>query len=293
MRTVLRASALVALVVLVAACAGGPVRSGASSPTPGGVGALDHATGHGDVLLRYDERGGFVGPGFFVSQAPIFTLYGDGTVIFRDPMQDPLPAVDGVAPNRAFRTARLSEEQIQSTLVMAIEAGGLGIARIEYRNDQVADASTAIFTLNAAGHEKTVSVYALGLDVPGMPDALARAAFARLAVRLGDFDQGGSIPTREYAPERYRGILFDGQPGQPGQARAKPWSWTDLRPSDFVAPANRSEPEVPVHILSVAQVEALGIAPYRGGFQGLELIGPDTTTPYSLAVRPLLPDDTK
>ena len=37
------------------------------------------------MILRYEEGGGFMMAGFIATQAPIFTLYGDGTVIFRNP----------------------------------------------------------------------------------------------------------------------------------------------------------------------------------------------------------------
>ena len=101
---------------------------------------------------------------FTASQAPIFTLYGDGTVIFRNPAQDPLEPVANVYPNHPYRIAKLSEEQIQALLTSAIGEGGLGAARANYENNMVADASTAIFTLSAGGMTKTVSIYALGIE---------------------------------------------------------------------------------------------------------------------------------
>jgi hypothetical protein len=299
MRSVVRSVALVGLFALVGACSGAPASgsppgsvppSGGPASTPGpstGDSAkIDHATGATDIVLRYDEGGGFMGPGYLATSAPIFTLYGDGTVIFRDPRQAPLPPVGDVRPQRPFRTARLSEEQIQSTLVFAIGEGGLGTARLEYGNDQIADASTATFTLNAGGLTKTVSVYALGLDVPGMKDVPQRAAFARLADRLRTFDGNGAILTQEFAPERYRGILFGDQPADPG---AKPWPWADVKPSDFVVAAGPGGGQ-PTHVLTVAQAEALGIEPYRGGVQGLTLAGPERKF-YAFLLRPLLPDE--
>ena len=74
----------------------------------------------------------------------------------------------------------------------------------------------------------------LGLEVEGMPDAPARAAFKNLADRLADFDNGGATPTEAYAPERYRGILMDGA-AAPDQ---KPWPWADIKPTDFPFPAD-------------------------------------------------------
>ena len=66
-------------------------------PSPSGTpaaGAVEHKTGATDVILRYDEGGGFMIAGYSASQAPPFTLYGDGTVIFRNPMLE-MPAAQG------------------------------------------------------------------------------------------------------------------------------------------------------------------------------------------------------
>jgi hypothetical protein len=301
MSNLARPAALATIIVLAVACTGGapaatnppsaapPSASPAGSPSasPGAFGAIEHATGASDVLLRYDQGGGFVMPGFLASQAPIFTLYGDGTIIFRNPAKEGPPPVGTVFRQAGFRTAHLSEEQIQATLEMALGQGQLGIAKREYRSDQVADASTALFTVNAGGLQKVVSVYALGIDVPNSTDAIQRAAFQKLADRLADFDQGGSITTDPYQPARYRGILMDGGPGDPA---AKPWPWKDVAPSDFAIPADPNAIRFPVHVLTAEQVAALGIEQPEGGFQGMTLVGPSGTF-YSFSLRPLLPDD--
>src|SRR6188508_2927395 len=120
-----RRAALPAILVLLAACSGaapGATTAPSAAPpsaspsaSPGAFGAIEHATGATDVILRYDQGGGFVMPGFLASQAPIFTLYGDGTVVFRNPAKDGPPPVGNVFRFNQFRTAKLSEEQIQAT----------------------------------------------------------------------------------------------------------------------------------------------------------------------------------
>jgi hypothetical protein len=300
MSNLARPASLASILLLTVACtAGGPAAStpptgappsaapaGSPSASPGAFGAIEHATGATDVLLRYDQGGGFVMPGFLASQAPIFTLYGDGTVVYRNPANEGPPPVGNVFRFGGFRTARLSEEQIQATLEMALGEGQLGIAMREYSNALVADASTALFTVNAGGIKKTVSVYALGMDAPNMADATARAAFQKLADRLADFDQGGRIPSDPYEPTMYRGILMDGFGGE----GAQDWPWTDLKPADFAIPADPNAIQFPTHPLTAKQVEALGIEHPEGGFQGMTLTGPDGKT-YSFSLRPLLPDD--
>ena len=89
-----------------------PAALPARPPAP--FGAIDHATGATDVLLRYDVGGGLMMPGFSATQTPIFTLYGDGTVVFRNQTAEPPPAIGSVMPMSPLRTAKLSEEQIQA-----------------------------------------------------------------------------------------------------------------------------------------------------------------------------------
>lgn len=288
-----------ALVVVACSSSGASPSSGASgspspstpaaSPSPSAVpvGAIDHATGSTDVLLRYEEGGGFVMPGFFATQTPIFTLYGDGTVIFRNPTKEPPPAIGSVTPMNPLRTARLNEDQIQGVLQEALGQGGLGIARESYENMMVADASTAVFTVDAGGVDKTVSVYALGLDVPGMQDAIARANFKKLADHLADFDAGGTVTTDVYAPATYRAILMDGT----GQAGAQPWPWATIKPSDFAFPADPNAFQLATKSVTAADVDALGLGPVQGGFQGMVLTGPSDGKVWAFSIRPLLPDE--
>jgi hypothetical protein len=229
--------ALATLSLVLAACSAGGVSptaapsdgsSGAptAAPTTAGEDDLDHETGATDVLLRYEEGGGFVMPSFAVTLVPHFTLYGDGTIIFRDPAQEFPPAEGSIFKAGPMKTAKLSEEQIQDLLKLALDEGGLAQAKAEYTNDMIADASTAVFTITAGGQTKTVNVYALGLDMEGMEDAQARAAFAQLAKTLTTIDQGGVIVATDYEPAAYRGILIEAPGAIEPDIRA--WPWEDI-----------------------------------------------------------------
>ena len=160
MPNLLRSTLALALIILVAACGGSsgtlpsPAASGGSSPSPvasasdspADFGAIEHATGATDIVLRYEQGGGFVAPSFTVSQAPIFTLYGDGTIVFRNPVLE-WPAPNGsVIRQNPLRAAKLNEDQIQELLKYALGEGALGIARVQYDFGGVADAPTATFT---------------------------------------------------------------------------------------------------------------------------------------------------
>ena len=265
--------------------------SGAPSETPSAttsVGAIDHLTGATDILLRYDEGGGFVPPSYSASMAPHFTLYGDGTVFFRNPALEIPPMQGSVAVLNPFRTAKLSEEQIQDLLIFALGEGGLAAARPDYRNDMVADASTATFTVQAGGIKKTVSIYALGMDVQGLADAPARAAFAKLAQRLTDFDQGGAFATDVYAPASYRATLFESPGVVAPDVRA--WPWDELAVTDFKPSADPTGLQFPHRTMTAEDLAPLKVSDYEGGFQNLVLTGPDGKL-YTLSVRPILPDE--
>ena len=298
-----RPAALAALVLVLAACSGSAAggspatSSGPSSPptsppsaNPGTVGAIEHKTGSTDVILRLDEGGGMLMPSYTAAQAPPFTLYGDGTIIFRNPMANPVPRIGSVEPLTPFRTATLNEEQIQALLEHALREGGLGGARAEYMEMFVSDSPTSVFTVNAGGLAKTVSVYALGFEQDGMADLLARKTFAKLRDHLLDIDQGGTVKTDLYAPERYRAYLFEGQPGAPDQ---KPWPWADIKTREFVGNGDPNAFPMPARVMTAAQIASLGIKPFEGGLIGVPLAGPGDGKFYTLTVRPLLPDDAK
>jgi len=116
-----RIAALPLVLTLVAACSGASATPTPSSPgaTPGvsptpavtagpTVGAIDHKTGATDVILRLDEGGGFVPIDFLASQAPSFTLYGDGVIVFQPKVETfPQPDASGVVHGVPWRTAKL------------------------------------------------------------------------------------------------------------------------------------------------------------------------------------------
>jgi len=294
----LSAFALSAVACTSAGASSGPSSSPAPSAAPStppsatpNADAIDHPTGATDVILRYDEGGGFVMASYAATMLPPFTLYGDGTIVFRDPTLELPPMEGSIGKANPMRTAKLTEAQIQDVLKLALVDGGLATARPEYMDMQVADAGTAIFTVNAGGLTKVVSVYALGIDPPTAgPDAAARAAFAKLAESLTSIEKGGAITASDYAPTAYRGILMDAAGvTDPG---VKAWPWTDLTPADFVPAADPNGLQFPHHTLTPDEVAALGVTGFEGGLQNVTLTGPDGKT-YTLSTRPLLPDETE
>lgn len=223
--------------------------------------------------------------GFVVTEAPQFTLYGDGTVIFRDnniaaPSQSN-PNLIVLAP---FQTARLDEADMQALLRFALVDSGLGVARGTYSSGTVADAPTATFTINAGGLSKTVSVEALGIDIPQNADAPILAAMAKLGDAVRDFAPSVEGETA-WAPERWRGVLTPDVLNPPVA-----WPWPEIAPADFVQRPEPDAPQFPIRTMTREEVDALKLDGIDGGFSGLSLTGPDGKV-YAFALRPLLPDE--
>jgi hypothetical protein len=287
-----------------AACTGGgaasaPGADGGGSPTVGSegpateapaVGAIAHPTGADEIILRLDESGGFVPPEFLAAHVPQFTLYGDGTVVFVQTTAVPPERNDGVFVGQPVRTATLTEDQIQTLLEYAIRDGGLGTARAEYQNPLVADAPTAVFTLNADGAEKTVSVVALGMeDMEPNADTPIKQALGELGTRLRDFDQGGSLESQPYLPAAYRGVILE-QQGLEG-VQIRDWPWTDLTPADFKLPADPNTLPQGTATLTPEQAAALGVEGWENGIASGVFLRDDAGKVYSFVLRPLLPDE--
>ena len=135
------------------------------------------------VVLRMSVGGGFVPMSVAMLEMPTFTLYADGSAIFR-------PSTGGTfdAPP-AFVQAQLSDEQAAALLAYAAGPGGLAAAAEQYDDMFVSDAPTTVFTIDTPELSKTVSAYALGFEDPaGNPDAEILAQLDALADTLSTFE---------------------------------------------------------------------------------------------------------
>jgi hypothetical protein len=279
------------LAISASACGSspGPAASPGGSPAPGSTPAptgtptaygIQHPTGARDVVLRVETSGGFAPIEFMATSAPSFTLYGDGTVVFRDSTANPPVSNDNVNRSVPFQTIRLGEDAIQSLLANAIGPGGLGIAVGPYMG-HVADLPSTDFTIIADGRTKTVSITGLSPDMHEPQEAGIVTALAGLVDRLDHFGDavGGEEP---YVPLAYRGVLT---PMDQAIGPAVKWPWA-FGPDAFVMGANEL---LLTHTLTGADVAALGIDRADGGLQGLTL--EQGTRFFSFALRPLLPDE--
>jgi hypothetical protein len=220
---------------------------------------------------------------------PYFTLYGDGRAVFVSTSSVVEPTPDGVLTGMPIRTAVLSEQQVQDLLILALRDGGLAVARADYPNPNVADAPTTVFEIHADGDSKTVSIMALGMEGEPGPDMAIKAAFQKLAGLLRDFDKGGSLGSVPYAPAAYRGVLNDASGAQ--GVKVREWPWPDLAPIDFKLPADPNVLQLRTRMLTPAEALAIGVDGFANGIVGgVFLRAPDGAL-YSLALRPLLPDE--
>ena len=294
-------AALLLVAVTATACSsagGSPAQSadGSAGPTtaPSAVtGAISHPTGADEIVLRLDDAGGMLWPEWFAAHAPTFTLFGDGTVVFASASDLPAPG-RGRRDGQCAASGPRSSPRTRSRRCSSTRSprAGSPTARAEYQNPLVADASTAVFEINADGIEKTVSVVALGMeDMEPNADTAIKQAMNELATRLRDFDAGGSLASVAYEPPAYRGTLtpVEGLEG----VTFTDWPWTDLAPSDFAPPEDPMALPQGTRVITPEQAAALGIEGFEGGIPGGIYFRDDAGKTYSFALRPLLPGETE
>jgi len=172
---------MLTLALVANACA----TAGATSGTPGASGSMhletigpapnySVQTGSTNLILRMAEEGGFVAPGYLLTETPQFALYGDGTVIVPGPVDMIYPGP--LLPN--LRVLHVAPDEIQR-LLAAADADGLLGPDASYDATNVADAGTTVFTTTADGLTHVIRAYALMAEAK-TDDAAATAARAKL-----------------------------------------------------------------------------------------------------------------
>ena len=156
-----------------AGCGGADTDSPAGSstaPPASQAGAIEHATGPTDIVLRVNTGGGFVPVEFNLKSLPSYTLYGDGTVIRPVVSSADVAQAPNVTP---LETIKLDETGIQSLLEQAKAAGLLAPGTVDYGDMGalgVSDMPTTNVTLNAGGVTASHDAYGL-LFAPTEPPA--------------------------------------------------------------------------------------------------------------------------
>jgi hypothetical protein len=245
---------------------------------------IDHADGPTDVVLRFDVGPGDFGPcelcggwGSF-TPGPEFTLYGDGSVLFRHVAAE-APLAGAVSLGHPFRLGRIDEARIQSLLRDVAAVGLLGLSdHYDFGTDND-DPTHSVFTIRAGGVDKRVDVYGPG------------GRFATFAGHLPGFDRGTPLSTKIWAPERYWGLLIEISPliavgvlaDVPLEDRlAWPWPWIEPW-AEPLAGGRR--------VMSRDEIAIFGDPDEGGVVRQVFLVGPDRGTIYSYSEWPLMPDD--
>jgi hypothetical protein len=249
-------------------------RPGASSP-----GGVAHPTGSTDIVLRMDTSGGLAPLTEVLAHAPEFTLYGDGTVIFRGADD---PDGDGFPP---FVQAHMEPGSMDALLLEALDQGGLRDAREPF-DGRATDLPTTVFTVDADGVARSVAVSGLGMTPPDGPDDAEYAALVDLGVKLVTFgEQVDTYQTAQpYQPTTYRAFLL---PTSDPSAEAIPWPWSDLTPADFGPYLDLDG--VLIGGLKPEQAGRVTTVP-SGGVPSV-VVEDAAGTQYALTIRPLLPGE--
>ena len=147
-----------------------------------------------------------------------------------------------------------------------------------------------MFTLNADGAAKTVSVVALGMEDPELTaDSAIKQAMAALGNRLRDFDAGGSLAEHAVRADRLPGRA----PGAAGpRGRRDPRLAVD-RPHArrLHVPERPERAPAGTATLTPEQAAALGVEGFENGIAAGIWLRDDAGKVYSLVIRPLLPDE--
>jgi hypothetical protein len=176
---------VLALLLLLVACADAPT-------TPGDGGSIEHATGRTDLLVRVAFEGGLVAAEENLTSVPIFSLYGDGTLVTPGAQIEIYPAP--ALPAISSRT--IDEAGVQAILGETIDAiEGVPDDLDDLGSMAIADAPWTVLTVNARGVDRTIRAIGLCCVNPseqpqGMPDEVfqGRRQLERLVTRLGGLD---------------------------------------------------------------------------------------------------------
>jgi hypothetical protein len=269
----------------------GLAAAGCANASDTGDDGVDHPVGADQLILRVSMEGGFVPIEYTLTALPGFSLLGDGTVVTLGPQIEiyPGPALP------ALVATPVSEEGVQQIIRYAVDAGLLEDRSYEDMGSVgIADASTTVFTLNAAGVTHTTRVYALSelaQRPPRMSDEEfeARRVLQDFQVRLGTLrtwlPEGSVGDDGAYAPAAMRVFVGEYRP-DPGLTQS-PIDWP-LTPGlgGFGTPAPPSD-------LRCGVVDGDDLATLMPLAQQANQLTPWVSdgTRYGIIFRPLLPGE--
>lgn len=263
-----------------------------TAPPVSQAGAIEHATGPTDIVLRVNSGGGFVPVEFNLKALPSYTLYGDGSVIRPIASGADAAQTPNVTP---LETIKLDETGIQRLLEQAKSVGLLAPGTIDYGDMGalgVSDLPTTIVTLNAGG--VTASHHAYGLvftpaDPPAgtLPQAQldARAALRGFVALTEQQDPRAAA----YAPTRLA-VWAAPALAQP-TGDSPPIVWPLATAPTVSAPPGAEGIDFQCSVVAGDDVATLVDAVQKAPAGAQWIAGADRHATFQLVVRPLLPDE--
>ena len=312
-----RLIALSVLALSLGACSSAaPTATPASSPAPTGTPPSPSPTaspspaGPAKVVFRVARAGGFIAPSAELATFPDVSIYDDGTVVMPGPeqMADPRPAVPDI------QVARVSAAGLASILASA-GATGLADPAASFDGGPAPDAGVTLITIDLGGAVRHVRIVSLGdatrddgLDSKVVANRVKLRAFLAgltdLPKLLGADLVAAPAP---YVADSLRLIV---NPGAPGIGGGNTLAW----------PLATGLATFGAEITSAGggPVAGVGVGPMAAGLNGgggaarcgvvkgadlstlTPLLAKATTLttwtsdgqPYTVVVRPLLPDET-
>jgi len=289
-------AAVAGLLLLVSACA---ARAAGVDPPPTAAPPTDADR----LVLRIERVGGFLPIGVTEASLPVVSVYGDGRVI----TEGPVPAIyPGPAlPNVQVR--QISTDDVRALVDRALAAGVSDTA--DLGRPTIADATTMRFTVVTGATTYVREVYALGetggtartgggIGAPSAPVApgqltadqqAARGKLLDLAGALTDLDGtlgAASVGAAEpYTPRAVAAVVTAWHPRvtDPPQPQ-RPWPGPAL-------PGTQLGGQAGLTCLSVSGDAAAALLDAARQANGLTPWTSADGTPWSVAFRPLLPDE--
>ena len=275
---------VVVLAILAAACAAPTPSPRVSSPA-----VLTPTPDARDVLvLRYEcVSGPITAPRDRACFGPTFSLYGDGTVIFRRAPIPELPEVGGALLYPPYQRAvltRVAAAELYTAASQVLRAVAAKPAPPADPNAPIGDPFYYdTFFVLIDGRPLTVAPG----QGPVPPAHVSTPELGPLTRTLeGYFPDNADLtaPMDPWSPDRFLTSVGPGS-GLP----TADWPWPDLAPDDFAAPPGSTDAGGP-QVLDQAHA-ALAGGMNSGGLSGLWVRGPDGTGAYSVSMRALMPDE--
>ncbi|WP_306214034.1 hypothetical protein [Actinoplanes sp. RD1] len=276
----MRTAAATASILLLAACAQPSTGAAGSSPSSAPP-SLPSPGGADDLLLRVASVGGFVTPDLRAGRLPTYSVYADGRVIFLgpEPAIYPGPAVPNVV------VASIPPEQA-AELVSSATAAGL-VPGADFGQPGVADVPTTQFTVR----DTVVGVEALNEAQPEDPRLTAAQKAARTKVKaflteLDDLTAGfqaqEAVP---YTPETLAAVVSPYVHNDDSVGRPKSVTW----PGPALPGASIAD-GLELHCITATgeQRDAV-LKAAKEATQTTPWVWENE--PYSVRLRPLLPDE--